>query len=668
MRAINYCEGKADSESGSASDTDAETNVSIWVMFKSYRVALMVSLVGEILFCYSMTTVTKDYLSRRTDFLIQAQHARHIRMWADGYWAVFVTCLVARLVLILLWKHACPMLHGNGKLAAVYIFFSTIQWVYYVVGYYVLMEALSVLTWKTVLLVAEKGNPQTSECLKLYSPLECRFKINEQMTCTRLFDPDDCAGYTLVSEDTGSNPVKCCNRNNYSLGKAVPYVRGLGLRIELVFAILQWLAALSMRWILTQNPMLPDLANDAFIKGVTLDILDAVIFGQLMLNDRLLFPKKGIRYDPPDRRGLAGPTDGTMYTWFFYVWVVGFVLAVVAPAIYTFFKKHEVDRAAVKPRTYADAVNDLMRSLRLLSHKQSSALVDEALELQRADYVKQSEGVDHQHPVRVHFLDGDQEDDGRNDLQIAARRAGIDAGFLEEGSSRPGLATLSSPGFYNVLFTDGEEPTEEEDVVVTRLQADLEQHAKPFNPDCCKGWGDVNRLRGNFAKKADITDAFRSLFFLELPFLLGRLYILRDSLSFDSFFLIPMMKNLVWASVDLLTLLSCGNENATACGAAPLKNLMALITGTGFSSVFVGPAGLFSIATQFTTAAAGQAMEAQKNVLNVHRAWVVVERERVQHQDPKAGKAGHLREYDKELASIDHQLEEIDKAKSLNHA
>jgi hypothetical protein len=139
--------------------------------------------------------------------------------------------------------------------------------------------------------------------------------------------------------------------------------------------------------------------------------------------------------------------------------------------------------------------------------------------------------------------------------------------------------------------------------------------------------------------------------------LLGRFYILSDSLSFDSYNVILIFKNLVWAVMDLMTILSCGNESAKAFGMMPVRTLGSLISGTGFTSIFIGPAGLMSIASQFASSSANEAMQAKMHSLNLHKAWLIVERETAKHQWNL--KEADLVAYDKDLGATDDQIEDL---------
>merc|ERR1719215_1716439 len=62
------------------------------------------------------------------------------------------------------------------------------------------------------------------------------------------------------------------------------------------YSLFKWFAILAMGWIWKDMPMLKAKKSDTnFLNKVWLDILDAIVFADYMLNDAMTFP----RVDPP---------------------------------------------------------------------------------------------------------------------------------------------------------------------------------------------------------------------------------------------------------------------------------------------------------------------------------------------------------------------------------
>jgi len=299
-------------------------------------------------------------------------------------------------------------------------------------------------------------------------------------------------------------------------------------------------------------------------------------------------------------------------------------------------------RHAPEVRTYASSVADLLKNLRMLHSKRSHALVEEAVKLQLEQYVSDSGGPADEHAVYVLEGDGASSSDASplnfagsfKKITPAMTTANLKDGFdplhafPEYANARPGLATHRDGILYSIRYTDGGKPRDEI-VNVTRL-APREREHHEGSRNCASGWcSGPQSAHEPFEVRAEVLDAMRSLYLLELPFLLWRLYFEWNSLTVNSFTYIVMAKNVVWGFHDLLVILSCNNPAATIFGHAPLPALSTMINGSAMSSVFIGPAGLFRIAADFTTATLKQRFDDSRQVLNFHKAWLLVERERL---------------------------------------
>merc|ERR1719284_1637700 len=96
-----------------------------------------------------MSTLAFDSINSESLFfqLTQGEKQRALTI-STCYWIVFGICFVMRLALVLCWK-----LHGTSrrhheKMTAIFMFFSMVQWMFYVVGYYVMLDTVSNVTWK----------------------------------------------------------------------------------------------------------------------------------------------------------------------------------------------------------------------------------------------------------------------------------------------------------------------------------------------------------------------------------------------------------------------------------------------------------------------------------------------------------------------------------------
>lgn len=602
--------------------------------FYHYRIPLAISLVGELWFCCAMYDFKQTALA---DPMRLPGHVGDDMNLCFASWLIFVFFGIGRIFLVSAWRVSLGR-YRDSTYAAWFMLFSTLQWVFYLSVYYRLMEELTGLTWDPKVLVKANNTHGSFEdsimfqCLEQHDTKACVKKVNHaKVQCEEPFEPEFCSGYTWV----GIEPhfEKCCVRNVYALQKPLGYVTLCDK-----FALLQWLAVLAMKWILENNPMLLGNTGAQFIQGATMDMLDAVVFGQYLLNDQILYPKYGIQYDG-DKGAAATVAQGPYYL-LYWTWLVAFLTAVLSPAVYTLCRRIDV-RHAPEVRTYASSVSDLLSNLRMLHAKKSHALVEEAVKLQLEQYVSDSGGPADEHAVYVLDRDDVSSSDASplnfsstfkkmTPVTTANLKDGFDPlhAFPEYANARPGLASHKEGILYRVRYTDGEKPRNEI-VNVTRLAPREREHHEGTRR-CASGWcAGPQSAHDPFEVRAEVMDAVRSLFLLELPFLLWRLYFEWKALTVNSFTYIIMAKNVVWGFHDLLVILSCNNPAATICGRAPLPALSTMINGSAMSSVFIGPMGLFRIAADFTTATLKQKFDDSRQVLNLHKAWLLVERERL---------------------------------------
>ena len=147
----------------------------------------------------------------------------------------------------------------------------------------------------------------------------------------------------------------------------------------------------------------------------------------------------------------------------------------------------------------------------------------------------------------------------------------------------------------------------------------------------CKGFLQVSRFRKmrrtvRFEEVASVLDAARSLLFLQLPFMIWRLWF--DSFSVDVLQLgnrtLLISKNAIWGAINLIQILSCGDEKATLCGWQPLKALHSA-ADSQFGKVWVGPNGMTAFVAEHLGAMEKERTATNKHLLESHRDWLMNE-------------------------------------------
>merc|ERR1712217_972358 len=88
------------------------------------------------------------------------------------------------------------------------------------------------------------------------------------------------------------------------------------------------------------------------------------------------------------------------------------------------------------------------------------------------------------------------------------------------------------------------------------------------------------------------------------------------------------LKNIIWALVDFMKLLACGNEKATCLLFTPIEFVTRLVKGTKLASVWVGPAGIFRLFADLTTSKMKDSLAQRKAIYVAQRAWLILEQEK----------------------------------------
>jgi len=624
--------------SGSDSDFEVRDDClqvkSIAKSFAHYKVPLLVTIIGEIVFCSCMY---EHALRAREEGQSMPGHVEDRLGLSDDYWTVFWTFLIARILIVVLWR-ASAFGGQDSRYAAFFMLFSTFQWVFYLGAYYVLQEELTGLVWNPNVMVQANDthlalqDTAMFKCINANGTLACRNQMNAAVVCKQLFDPALCSGFTWIGAN--GDFQKCCVKNFYSLKRPADIVGipPIAISMTTLSSILQWVAVLAMKWILEKNPLLSGNPGGQFVAGASVDILDAVIFANYLLHNKVLYPKYGI-----GQNGGAALADDSSFNLLVLTWLLAITTSTLAPAVYTFFRGADSDTPN-KVRTFQGALGDLTQSMRMLRSGASHKLVDEAIKLQLEQYCQESGGHAEVHQVAVSAPEGADSDEESADIESSLNmKMQADIGMLAASSSVPesGVAKHMEGGMYQVIFdVDGRQET----VDITRLKPIIKREAGPLAQGCCQGWcSGAQSAHDSFDHFAEILDSIRSLFLLELPFFLWRYHFEIDGLAIDSWNVIVMGKNVVWGLHDLLVILTCNNPSATIFGYTPLASLSAMINGSAMSSVWVGPAGFFRIAADFTAVSVKRTMETDMKNLETHKAWLLVEREKLLHAGHAVG-------------------------------
>ncbi|CAK0883172.1 unnamed protein product [Prorocentrum cordatum] len=377
--------------SAASSDEDDDSSVEVesagaWKEFRhkfgQYGMQITVGILVEVVWCACIggwlhRAENASVGSKTLEELDLVQQDKH--NVKELNWIVFLVCLAGRWVAISLWFRRqrrfgrCTVTASAAS--AMYIVFSVSQWVIYFGAYYLVLDSLTTVTFNPqvqVKRIAEYSDTRATNatyltdgvidvvktddavlnltmahCLEEYPPLDCVSRVNRHVTCKIEFDPDVCSGYTWMGK--GKRAMKCCVQDIYSLTRPnVPVPFAFGQDLDTMFMLLKWLAVLSISWTLKDLPIVPSSAQSSgFLNGCWLDLMDAVVFGAYLVNDRVLYPKYGI-----DSDGTAAEKDEKYIDLLRLTWIVAFVLATLSPALYTFYS-HSGEQDSNRKKTTA---------------------------------------------------------------------------------------------------------------------------------------------------------------------------------------------------------------------------------------------------------------------------------------------------------------------------
>jgi len=438
--------------------------------------------------------------------------------------------------------------------------------------------------------------------------------------------------------------------------------------IDTFFGLLKWLAVLALSWVLLDNPILLDqTAYHDFTSGVWLDILDAVVFSTYILNDKVRNPAYGIAAD-----GGPEAKDHFMMLLLWRCWVLSFTTAMLSPLVFLLFfpasmqKQKDTEDA---PVTLETATVQLMDHVRRLDRTKAREVLDIVLELQEESYVQSSS---ESHPVLVE--DPHDHAGGKDEYGILEKVTTVFDSINETwkgDSCRTGMARRIDGARYDVKYSDGLEPKEEK-VSIDRLEPSQEASQSWFGHGCIAGWCNFKFLKRQpeaeetqaeiYQRQANFIDALRSLLFLEAPYLLWRVYFEWSGLTLTSSAVIFMAKNLLWGIHDLMVILACGSDGAVLFHRNPVKEFSAFLNGSAVSTIFVGPAGVFSLAAKFGNKALSSRLEQDRDRMVLFRTWLMVERAKVDEWDKAA-----LTVYKEQIEEINGKIDDIEMSIKLNH-
>eukprot|EP00928_Gymnodinium_smaydae_P082764 TRINITY_DN66061_c0_g1_i1.p1 TRINITY_DN66061_c0_g1~~TRINITY_DN66061_c0_g1_i1.p1 ORF type:complete len:729 (+),score=112.08 TRINITY_DN66061_c0_g1_i1:86-2272(+) len=663
--------------------------------FKVYKWPILLSVLAELAFCSSIA----GWAAANRERLGEEYSSQHCALAVQQAWATFVICLLARLLSVWCWRCRFLGFHDN-TFASVYLLFSIGQWLFYMMSYYAVVDEVTTLQWKPVVQV-QNNNTDLNDflaefdptanmrdclhrhpaemcallvkynshckkardpvhcatdmrsCLQEHSPTVCTELVNQRLRCKTPFDPLTCSGSIHLVSSEGKT-VNCCVRNVYSLHVPVPEVPLVRWPMTDVLEVLKWASVLAIQWALKDMPMLPAAASSTLSDGCWLDILDAVVFSKYLTAPIVTYPRYGIEPLGTANEGYAGTQDRTLYDALLRTWILGLGATLLSPVIYTLLKPRGGDDDDVQEgdsRSLEDAMREMAECVAVLDEERALKIAQEAIRLQRESYVSQA---------RI------QDDEWQ---KVTVRTKGLLSRVRQRG--RSGQARMTSPGLYEVRYTDGKAPAEAFNVPVKCLQLHVEGPERVY----CSGWCKISNLyrKGKsksleqYEARAQVLDAMRSLFLLEGPFLMWRWWLdvsqLTKSLRLFGPGMFLMLKNLVWGAHDLLTILSCGNDSVTFFGFQPLLVLRNLTTGTVLGRVPVMPVGVFNVASAVVTKRAAHSIQSKRNALQIQKAWLIVEQEKAISN----GTTASASEFTLALEKTNAKLQALDIQERLNH-
>jgi len=315
------------------------------------------------------------------------------------------------------------------------------------------------------------------------------------------------------------------------------------------------------------------------------------------------------------------------------------VSSLLGPTLYIMFGYLDVGDEA-EGETLADATELLLKSVRMLDNEGAKILADNAIRLQLAVY-NEAEGEE-AHPMFV-------------------RPRGCN-GIVAWRKERNGLyARYENGDEESVAVGDLEPPLAE--------SLDLERRC--MDEGCCKGWFAPSFLtpknrKDTFERRCNFLDTIRSFFLVEVPFGCIRGYFdFVVARGLPSLFLV---KNIVWGVTDFLNLLSCGNEKATCFSLTPIELIQRMVKGSPLDSIMVGPSGMWAHTADMAKELATNTLAAEKQQLTLHKAWLVLNREKIQTAGRESRKnvddlvqsfTASIRTYQERIAVVEQKMTQI---------
>eukprot|EP00933_Yihiella_yeosuensis_P046018 TRINITY_DN4147_c1_g1_i2.p1 TRINITY_DN4147_c1_g1~~TRINITY_DN4147_c1_g1_i2.p1 ORF type:complete len:564 (-),score=85.08 TRINITY_DN4147_c1_g1_i2:321-2012(-) len=501
------------SSEGEASDIDEEA-VQMQTCTEALRLPVLFSLVAEAVFCLMMrswhASAKRKLMTHETSLdRFMPFNQKH---FSAVLWSVFSVGVVGRLLVLFFWKVAKPSFRRHRTCAGLFMFFNAMQWVIYLACFFWMFDNCTRAETSFAVQVdaAAAGDMRTDasngdswrECMAYSRDNATACRHIKAATCKRVYNPTqpgNCVGDVKIGEN------RCCILQIRKLTK--PVFKWLNqkktVEVSNVYAFQKWITILVLSWVMIDSPMGEYLKTKDFSNAAWLNVLDAMVFSDYVLNDRVRNPAYGI--SPGGEQTTADPW---LLNAVFCTWWIAFTSSLLSPILFTLFvpdqRKNEDLAITDTDELISEEKKSLHESLAQLDSKKAHELVDNLIKLQRQKYAE----ADENEPQNVQVVSKQLAED--SDSSLASHHSttpswlqpgiglnldtlGIAAEALGISSSSPvlkfrrGLAQHDQGMYYKVEYVDGKAP-ESEVVPIERVTPDLSNPQKTLcGPGCCTG-------------------------------------------------------------------------------------------------------------------------------------------------------------------------------------
>ncbi|CAK9040391.1 Sulfatase-modifying factor 2 [Durusdinium trenchii] len=531
-------------------------------------------------------------------------------------WVTYGISVIARLITLRMSFKSLMARKSGRCLTVAYMFFGTMNWLIFLTTYYVAHDAASTIsrTRKVNMELIEQESTQFSDshgavfsrevnrCLVHNDWNYTACDVHVKTACTKPYDPTasypngDCVATVWLDW------AQCCVSETVSLDKPKVTFFSREISVSILFMLVKWMAILLVGWVLRHGFHAAGLGSKSFSQGAYLDILDIVIFSENLNEGQIRYPIYGF-----DNGGKPCLKSCSLYYALYVTFAVAYVSALLAQFLHTL----------CAPKPDDDADDDDGRGFIPVDSNQNGSEKSQVMEGQL-----------------VLVNEDDEQDESYFDCSPSALGLG----------TRAGRAVRTRPGMYKVTFVDGRQPQEKEVPLrsiqpatdarfhrIVKMGEELIHTHVTEAQEGCRGWLDLKQLqKGNrcerFERKASVLDAFRSMITLQLPFLIWRLWFDKFSVDVVEFAGRTMFiaKNAIWALLDLLTILTCGNDQASINGWRPMSTAHSA-SESQFGKVWVGPTGMFAWLASIFGSMRMDDIKSCQTVLKNHHEWLLKE-------------------------------------------